>query len=192
MLTAVDVTGNTILARDAQKKQNYFCPACRQRVCLRLGQIRVQHFSHVQIMTCRAMSEGESVEHLFGKLQLHTYFVSLGYQVTLEKFLPAIQQRPDLVVESQGRCFIIEFQCAPISFETIKKRNTGYARIGLQVFWILGTPYQKQNLRQTTMAKFAQIQQNHLGFYYWVSQPSGGIYSGKNGRKLMELTAKIK
>ncbi|GAA0361836.1 hypothetical protein GCM10008932_13070 [Alkalibacterium iburiense] len=49
-----------------------------------------------------------------------------------------LQQRPDLLAFIDRTPIAIEFQCSPISIETIEKRTEGYISNGYRVVWIVG------------------------------------------------------
>ncbi|GEK91426.1 hypothetical protein AKA01nite_10480 [Alkalibacterium kapii] len=56
----------------------------------------------------------------------------------MEKFLPGMNQRPDLLIDYNGTTVAIEFQCSPISKKTVRRRTQGYIENNIKVKWILG------------------------------------------------------
>ena len=121
------------------KTRQYYCPSCKERVYLKIGKIMRPHFAHYQNKNCQAYTEGETEEHLTGKLDLATYFKNLNYKVELEPYLNHLNQRPDLLIEKDQKKIAIEFQCSSISLEQIEKRTKGYLSSGYLVIWILGS-----------------------------------------------------
>lgn len=127
------------------KNEVFYCPSCRGRVCLKVGQIKRPHFAHHRNRICQAFSEGETVEHLEGKLQLATYLKISEKNVQLEAYLPGLQQRPDILFERDNRKIAIEFQCSSISIEKIVERTQGYLNANYEVIWILGNYFNYAN-----------------------------------------------
>jgi competence protein CoiA len=129
--------------------------------------MKIAHFAHRESCACQALAEGESEEHLLGKVQLTTFFKKLGYQVALEVWLPEIQQRPDLLLTRGEERLVIEYQCSSISLGRVAERTAGYRRLGLRVVWVLGLPYQNRKLTKPTLAKFAQVMKGELQITFW-------------------------
>ncbi|MFP3490512.1 competence protein CoiA family protein, partial [Staphylococcus sp. SIMBA_130] len=69
----------------------------------------------------------------------------------LEVYLPEIQQRPDIFITWNNRRIAIEYQCARISGEIIRKRPHGHRSSGIIPIWIAGatlfTRYQANSFR---------------------------------------------
>lgn len=119
---------------------DFFCPACKEKVFLKRGVKKAAHFCHYKTSTCQSFSEGETPTHLAGKRFLYDFMKQSGFDVTLEAYLPEINQRPDLLVKKAGQVVAIEFQCSPISIEKINQRTRGFQSAGYKVVWILGPP----------------------------------------------------
>lgn len=127
--------------RTWRTEQQFHCPQCGERVLLKVGTVRIPHFSHIADSACSAsFSEGESIPHLQGKQMLHTFFQRLKKQSVLEPLIPELAQRPDLVVHHEGEPIPIEFQCSRIPEEMKSSRTEGYRSIGMEPIWILQTP----------------------------------------------------
>lgn len=118
-----------------RKRMQFFCPTCGTLVILKIGEVKTPHFAHTTLSHCDSYSEPESSLHLQGKALLYKFFSSHHFTVELEKYLPAIRQRADLVVNQHTA---IEFQCSSLSASQIASRSLGYARIGMPVVWIGG------------------------------------------------------
>ncbi|MDR3190478.1 MAG: hypothetical protein LBT80_04645 [Lactobacillaceae bacterium] len=167
MLVAKTQTGELIVANQATQPANFTCPVCASPVRLRHGKINLPHFAHVDLQVCAQVSEGESVEHMQGKLQLMAYYQAKGATVELEVYLPSIKQRADLLVTYHGRQFVVEYQCASVAVSQVAARTQGYLSLQLPVLWILGKTYQDKNITAPTKAKFAQMHGQKLCVGLW-------------------------
>ncbi|WP_164525508.1 competence protein CoiA [Siminovitchia acidinfaciens] len=129
-----------------RKHQRFFCPACKEALILKAGHVRIPHFSHRHHSQCKnTTSEPESSKHLKGKQDLFEWCRSNRLDVSLERYLPDIKQRPDLLVEKDGEQFAIEFQCTPISVHAVDKRSKRYLAQGITPIWIVGgLPFHKR------------------------------------------------
>lgn len=154
-----------VLATTANKNQTYYCPACHERVVLRVGKHKIAHFAHCRGSQC-CLSEGETAEHLKGKQQLFTWASQRQLRPQLEVYLPQINQRPDLLIHQSQQAIALEFQCSPISVERLSERNQGYRQLGIKYWWLLGSPYQRQ-LHAAKIAQFTQIVNNRPALLYW-------------------------
>ena len=145
---------------------DFICPACREPVRIKNGQVMPAHFAHIG-PACDVDSEGESTIHLRGKQWLMQLGQLLGYAVMLEVYYPEIRQRADVVWEKPDRKLILEFQCSPLDPKRLKERTKGYAQLGLEVIWILGPRYYSQR-PGGMQAKFLRWDQAH-GYHLWYS-----------------------
>jgi hypothetical protein len=115
-----------------------FCPACKNQLIAKKGNIKVHHFAHYKIKDCK--SGLETAIHLLSKeiIADHKtfktpilYYPNTNYEifpemeipidkVTLEKKLGEII--PDIIIESKGKVLIIEIVVSnPISSDKMKK-----------------------------------------------------------------------
>lgn len=127
------------------KNQTYYCPSCHKPVHLKLGSIIRPHFAHFQNDACDVFAEGETFEHVEGKMQLYQWLKTLGLQVAIEAYLPALKQRPDLLVYTSPKPIALEFQCSPIPIEKVVERTRGYLEAEYEVIWILGKKFTYKN-----------------------------------------------
>lgn len=142
MLIALDEKSELITADSHLcKEKNYYCPACKNSVHLKIGQVIRPHFAHYKNTACDVFSEGETEEHIQGKTQLFNWFKELGFQIEMEAYLPELKQRPDLLVTTTAGKIAVEFQCSGITIEKIAERSRGYLNAGYQVIWILGNQF---------------------------------------------------
>lgn len=121
----------------------------------------IPHFAHKKQSNCQqSFSEGETAIHLLGKSQLYEMFRKLHLNVHLEPYLPALSQRPDLLVEKKQQQFAIEFQCSTIPIPQIESRTSGYLQANIIPIWILKTPKDKQpyvdGIQQVKLSPFKQ------------------------------------
>lgn len=138
------------------------CPQCRGKMWLKIGDVRIPHFAHAARSECRRMfSEGETPAHLAGKQQLYEMFTGLGLRTGMETALTTIGQRPDLLVEYDGRAHAIEFQCSRIPPAVVRKRTKGYEGAGIIPHWIPSAPESwsstGQPLRTLSIPEFLQL-----------------------------------
>lgn len=143
------------------RRQQWFCPQCRQPVFLRAGQTCVPHFAHYRRSNCQLAHE--TALHLAGKQFLYRYFNQRHYQCQLEYFLPTIQQRPDLLLTRGEQRLAVEYQCSPLSLAQLQQRTVGYQSIQLPVLWILGPGYLPNKL-QNRQLRFLNYTAD-LGYY---------------------------
>lgn len=128
--------------KEMRQKQIFTCPQCKEQLVLKIGQIKIPHFSHKTTTQCEQFfSERESAEHLLGKLQLFEFFQKCKGNVQIEAYLPQLEQRPDLLYEDDNKQFAIEFQCSPISSELLSHRTNGYISNKITPIWLLKTPF---------------------------------------------------
>ncbi|WP_226037647.1 competence protein CoiA [Aquibacillus saliphilus] len=116
----------------------FFCPTCKEHVLIKAGEKVTPHFAHHPKSECPAKKGGEGEYHERGKLNLYYWLLRQGISAQLEVFIGKIQQRPDILVEINNKLIAIEFQCAKISANDVRKRSTGYKNINITPIWILG------------------------------------------------------
>jgi competence protein CoiA len=130
-----------LATKELDKEAAYSCPSCQSRVHLKIGKVIRPHFAHYQHSACEVFSEGETAEHIEGKLQLAKWFETLNLKVEVEAYLPELKQRPDLLVTTNQQKIAIEFQCSAIPIEKVVERTEGYQKAGYQVVWLLGEQF---------------------------------------------------
>ena len=160
---ALDSTGRLVAASQARGGQDYHCPDCGRAVRLCRGKQKGAYFAH-----CRGGTAlpGETALHQRGKQQLAAWAHSRGWQPRLEVYLPAIQQRADLLVTIRGRQVALEFQCSGLSCQRLAARNAGYRRLGIHPVWLLGPAY-RRSLRAAKRAQFTQLRGGRPVLLYW-------------------------
>lgn len=146
---------------ELRNREQFYCPQCKEPVQLKIGHVMIPHFAHKKQSNCQqSFSEGETAIHLLGKSQLYEMFRKLHLNVHLEPYLPALSQRPDLLVEKKQQQFAIEFQCSTIPIPQIESRTSGYLQANIIPIWILKTPKDKQpyvdGIQQVKLSPFKQ------------------------------------
>ncbi|EMA6345019.1 competence protein CoiA family protein [Bacillus cytotoxicus] len=128
-----------------RERERFFCPACGKEVQLKLGNQKVWHFAHKNIEQCIGSAEPESNYHMRGKEQLYRWIISQKIRAEIEKYIPEIRQRPDILIERNGKSLALEYQCTSISTNQLQKRTYAYQKAGIQIIWILGGNQLKRN-----------------------------------------------
>lgn len=149
-----------------KKTAQFYCPQCKALLILKVGQIKIPHFAHVKKSDCDALfSEGESYAHLLGKQHLQELFQQLRLQPVLEPYLPAIQQRPDLLITKGTQKYAIEFQCSRLSPQHYEKRTKGYKEVQITPIWIIQTPNDKFKSRGLTKLSINHTNAQYIQMY---------------------------
>lgn len=166
MLIAVNDMHRTIFAfeEEAYNLKKLYCPTCNQSVFLKKGALKAPHFSHYKKEACESFSEGETMEHLNGKLQLYTILKNNKLNVELEAYLPNLKQRPDILLNTEHQKIAIEFQCSQLPIQKMLERTRNYLKHGYQPYWILGD-------RFFTNTQMTQLKRSFIRF-----NPKFGLY----------------
>jgi len=138
MFIALDEDSRLVRASDFKNQSKYYCPACKEEVIFKNGLINQSHFSHRRSSICSSFSEGETAEHLKGKLLIYDWLKKERIDVELEAYLPELSQRPDLLIHQESERIAVEYQCSPIGRNKIISRTKGYLQNNIKVYWILG------------------------------------------------------
>jgi len=171
MRVALDSEGLLVYASsNLNLGQDYFCPKCQKKVNLRVG-VRVRpHFSHaIDKDSLVNDNPGEQKEHLFLKKILQRWFSQdQKVKVEIEKYLPQISQRPDLLINGN---LALEVQCSMIPVKQLIKRCQAFKKLGMQVIWLCG---QKLHLGRKLLEinRALMYHSDNIGFYYWEADAS--------------------
>lgn len=172
MLTAQDQQGESVILYRypkeqiaSFKKKSFYCPVCREKVYIRAGDRMIPHFAHYKKGACKGQMTGEGDVHRQGKMDLFDWLTNQRIPAALEFYLPAIQQRPDILIKWNHRLFSIEYQCSPISREMFLKRTKSYHRLGIIPLWISGSKHILSNysnkVRLSNYEQYLFYQWNH-------------------------------
>lgn len=142
-----------------KERTTFYCPQCKYPLQLKVGRIRTPHFAHGHKTACeQRFSERESEAHIAGKQDLYTFFKRLALDVELESVIPALQQRPDLLVHVNNRSYAIEFQCSRLPYEQFIARTTGYMRHHITPIWLLKSKVTlPSTVRKITLNDFERL-----------------------------------
>lgn len=121
-----------------KQKESFRCPTCSEEVIVKAGSQMIPHFAHRSKSNCPSQEGGEGGYHEKGKLLLFQWLKHQNLDVQLEAYLPEIRQRPDILIRLNHKTVAIEYQCARVPPEQIRKRNEGYHKAGIVPIWILG------------------------------------------------------
>lgn len=158
--------------KQARFNEQYICPECSQSLIIKISQNGRPFFAHYHRSQYLC---GESQNHELGKTQIFQWANQRGWVPQLEVYLPAIKQRPDILLQINNKQIALEYQCSPLSLAKIKARNRGYQIQGISVRWILGPRYQRK-LYFNKIAQFTQQYQNKLYLYFWDSTTCRLVY----------------
>ncbi|WP_053220355.1 competence protein CoiA [Virgibacillus senegalensis] len=149
-------------------QQSFYCPVCGERVAVKAGRSKIAHFSHKPHSNC-SVSKGEGEYHEKGKLQLFEWLVDQGLEANLEKHLPEINRRADILVRIGKKAVALEFQCAALNRKELSERTDDYRKLGIEPLWILGG----NRLKRTGAAqiRMTSVDQSFLSCYQENDQP---------------------
>lgn len=126
--------------KQLKMQHTFYCPQCNEEVLLKIGQVMSPHFAHRANSHCdRAFSEGETEDHLKGKIALYYFLKNYSNHVKLEPTFRALFQRPDIYIEKNQKSYAVEFQCSTISTELLQKRTRTYCQHDIHPIWIYRT-----------------------------------------------------
>lgn len=138
MITAIDDNGIKVFAFKESKDRCYYCPACKTKMVLKKGMIKVHHFAHVPDCDCE-FRYGESEIHERIKVNLyHALNEKLPYglinNVDIEHRINDF--RTDIYAAINGIQLAFEIQCSNISDNEIEDRMEKHSNAGLATLWI--------------------------------------------------------
>ncbi|MGX7243510.1 competence protein CoiA [Enterococcus quebecensis] len=145
------------------KEEMYFCPVCHDPVRIKNGRVKLPHFSHYRNSTCSIYLNGETEEHLVLKKVFAKWCEKQSIDYELEKHLPALNQRPDLLIGNLA----IEIQCSSLSTQKLVERTQSYQKHGYVPIWICGKKLFSNHQVLSELAKNLCYYSKNLGFYLW-------------------------
>ena len=129
MLFALDKDDNKVYIENAKRNQEYFCPCCGSKMILKLGDIRIHHFSHTSERVCNDTWHYDMTDWHYDWQQKFP----LEYQEVV-KSANGQKHRADVLIEEAKVVF--EFQHSPLSPDEFEERNKFYNQLGYKVIWI--------------------------------------------------------
>lgn len=171
--------------RQLRHLEQFYCPVCKEHVQLKIGEKRISHFAHVRDTRCSQLFEAETQEHLNGKIQLFEWLKKYYPFTTLESHIKEISQRPDILVNHNGKQYAIEFQCSQIPTSLFTKRTNAYKNVNIEPIWVLHekwlkkdsqitmkmSPFQWQFVTQTNQTDSKIIYYNPAIMTFFISSP---------------------
>lgn len=149
-------------------KKILHCPYCKNNYQYNHGKIVSPYFKHVNSESCLSKyNEPETEEHMQGKRDLYEWIKRQDRvtDVVLEGYIEATHQRPDVMFMYNGKQYVIEYQCTPISSEYIERHEL-YQAAGVNDIWILGVNnyLQEYNMQIKKLLSFMEKRLNVI--YY--------------------------
>ena len=132
-----------------RKREQFFCPECRELLIVRAGLRVTPHFAHYKTSNCTLSLQGESEEHEKAKRNIYLWLNSQHIDAELERYLSKLHQRPDIFFSYQQKIFAIEFQYSLTDLISMKKRNEGYITNGIIPIWFIDERLLKRTSRFT-------------------------------------------
>ena len=170
MLSAKRKSDGQIATAYLESKANapFVCLQCNEKVILKTGRGRVNHFAHANPIACKFVT-GESETHRQCKMEIcEALQKEAGVQnAALERSFETV--RPDVSEYINGVPVDIEVQISSLSLETIQQRTIDYARLGIYVLWLLQWMPALNAKRYTSRLWEKWIHAAYFGrIYYWI------------------------
>jgi len=154
------------IIEDFGKNNIFTCIGCGEQLIFHrnIAKVKIQHWVHKS--TCKFETEPETAEHM--RLKHYFYTVLKADKKYYPDSVFIGNQKPDLLIEQEGKQIAIEVQCSKISYEDFIQRSQDYAKKGIHVFWILGNKYFKgDKLRKRVSVVEKALHQLHFGWIYY-------------------------
>lgn len=117
------------------RKADYRCPECGEKVILAKGSVKISHFKHEAHAACEYA--GETADHLRAKAWLYRNLKRRPDIEIVEAECSRFEGiRPDVAFKCQGKWFGVEIQHSGISKEEIAERTARYQKLGVYILWI--------------------------------------------------------
>lgn len=126
MKIAIDKTRKRIIADNADRTVDYFCPVCHESVILKRGHIVSAHYAH-KTSVCKDDWHHDMSE----------------WHLSMQERFP--EEQREIVVKNNGEIhradilsenMVIEFQHSPISPDELLARNRFYTLAGYKIAWV--------------------------------------------------------
>jgi competence protein CoiA len=129
--------GQTVSAYfESKANAPFFCLVCNDKVLLKTGRNRINHFAHANPLACR-FAEAESETHRRCKMEIYEALLCEPNVSNVRLEQPMGSVRPDVMAEIGGVPVAIEVQLSSLSVATITSRTIEYHRKGICVLWLL-------------------------------------------------------
>ena len=132
MFFANNVYGMRTYIDDADAKQTYFCPVCKEPMLQKRGKIMSHHFAHKAKGACDPWYSGKmSAWHK--KMQ---NFFPRQCQEVIVRDKDGEYHIADVVFKKDSIFYVVEFQHSAISCDEFVARSNFYMRQGYRMIWI--------------------------------------------------------
>lgn len=138
MLFALDKDKKKVHIDSTVRSEDYYCPCCGSKMVLRMGDIRIHHFTHPSDSVCRDTWHYDMTEWHY---EWQNRFPKEYQEIVKTK--DGQKHRADVLIESEKVVF--EFQHSPLSPDEFEDRNSFYNSLGYKVIWIFDVEEQYQN-----------------------------------------------
>lgn len=140
MIIAYNKNKERVHIDDTICDEKYYCPTCGEKLCLKKGNIKAHHFSHINTSNCDGWHYDMSEWHSSWQKQFPIENQEIVFEVNGKK------HRADVFINDT----IIEFQHSKISYDEFKDRNDFYTSLGYKVIWIFDATdsYFKGDIRE--------------------------------------------
>jgi competence CoiA-like predicted nuclease len=174
---ALTRSGEEIFAPYAERKKDYFCPFCKNRVRLKAGQLVIRHFYHLPGAECPYRNE--SYDHLKMKQKIFDVYQT-KFPLQVEKQVIS-GRRADVLINAD-KPIVVECQVSPITVEEWEERTRDYNKLGIYVFWIFHLKRLKlDSFKKVEKRIPAEILHAHRHYYgrVYIMDSSGSIKACK-------------
>ncbi|QDP39795.1 competence protein CoiA [Radiobacillus deserti] len=149
------------------RKKKFYCPICQEEVILKAGGYVTAHFAHKHQSICT--NQGEGSYHETGKWTLYQWFLNQHIKAEVEVFIPVAKQRADILLQIGNKQIAIEYQCASISEQEVRRRTLGFLKNSITPIWILGGNRMKRLAAQ-------KLHIEKIFLHQWSSKHSPTLY----------------
>ena len=170
MLSAIRRSDGQIVNAYFESKANapFACPQCGDPVALKTGKNKINHFAHVNPVSCK-FATGENDAHRRCKLEIYQALQREPNVTNVALEVPMGTNRPDVFATISGVPVAIEVQISALPVETIMQRTIDYFRNGICVLWVLPWTPKLDSDRYTPKIWEKWIHTAYYGrVYYWI------------------------
>ena len=191
MLSALNNNNEKIIAKDANKNNEYFCPVCGEPLILKQGEIKIPHFAHKANSGC-SFGINESENHMLMKGIIRDFVVK-GNKVVNDEFEHILKFSngryliADYYAEIQhnGRIFKVAFEIVEKhdNYDEFEAKNVTYFDNDIYVVWVFNDKHINRYPNEHGVGEEFRTKQIHrvahaLGFgkVYSINIPDRKMY----------------
>ena len=133
MFFADNMRGDRTYIDDADTKQTYVCPACKNPVIQKRGKVIAHHFAHKAKAPCDPWYSGKmSSWHK----EMQNLFPRHCQEIIVRDDEHSEYHIADVVFNSGSKSYVVEFQHSTISYTDFVARTNYYVNQGYRMIWI--------------------------------------------------------